>query len=89
MSIYSPAQTAPRMSIIISWLFERTTARRQSLTLDTDPELQRLADTSPHLLADIGFRELADGNWCNGRQRIRPKASSTAAQPLHARGSRA
>lgn len=88
MRIYSPEHTARRMSFLASWLLERIASERPSPTPETDPDLQRLADTSPHLLADIGFRQLADGDWCNGRQCIRPKASATRAQPLHARGSK-
>ena len=54
-----------------------------------DENLVRLAATSPHLLADIGFRQDPDGSWSNGRQRIAAPSKPSAELSLRTGGVRA
>ena len=48
----------------------------------------RLAETSPHLMRDVGFNSETDGTWNNGRHRVAGQARRPSDQLLHARGIR-
>jgi hypothetical protein len=37
-----------------------------------EADLMRLAENSPHLMEDIGFRLDEDGHWTDGRTRLVP-----------------
>lgn len=86
MSVYSLEHSKLRISFIISWIVWPFSVKVEDEAPGRDPDLERLADLSPHLMQDIGFRQLANGDWCNGRQRIKPKVQAPAVQTLHARG---
>lgn len=69
-SITSPSSTGflgtlVRIAELAGWLEKPHPKTEQA-------EILRLAETSPHLLRDIGFRQNPDGTWSNGREWIAP-----------------
>ena len=58
---------ADRLGVVLGWMQFSDDRASES---DTADELRRLAETSPHLLADLGFRRGPDNVWSNGRTRV-------------------
>jgi hypothetical protein len=48
--------------------------------------LLRLAETSPHLLEDVGLRQETDGSWSNGRHRVAAAGTTPADRLLRVHG---
>ena len=59
-----------RLRFDLGWLKAVRSWFAKNQPTDEAEHLLRLAETSPHLLKDVGFVQEADGSWSNGRKRL-------------------